>query len=528
MIYFQDFQGDERFDIFLMSVDGRTSRNLTPNSPESIAPRVRWSLSGDMLAYSSNRSGKFHIYTIPVSGGEPQLLHEHAYVDFDPEWSPDGKMIAFASLVKGQDQGVFISSLDQKQFIRLSDQGREIEASEPVWSPDGRSLAFVSAEKGMYDIGIFSLEYESVTWLTDGKYECHNPIWSPKGDQLIYELNLNGNIILTRHTLSGGAETIQLAPGIHSDARFTSEGGKILFLYNGPKSPNDLWEYALEKREFVQLTKSLPPSLDTSSFGSPRSVAYKSSDGREIPSLLFTSEDARGRRPTVVYIHGGPTAQFTNSWNPLIQELLDRGYAILAPNYRGSTGYGREFREANRFVMGKLDLDDVVKGVDFLVGEGIADPARVVVTGGSFGGYLTMCALTKYPDLWAAGSALVPFLNWFTEIANERDDLQYWDRQNMGDPEKDEARLREASPIFFLDRVKAPVQLIAGAHDPRCPAAETIQARDELQKLGKQAEVILYEDEGHGFRKLNNRVDAYKKSVKFLSEYLERHPVETV
>ena len=193
---------------------------------------------------------------------------------------------------------------------------------------------------------------------------------------------------------------------------------------------------------------------------------------------------------------------------------------VIAPNYRGSMGYGREFREANRFVMGKLDLDDVVKSVDFIVGTGLADAKRIAVTGGSFGGYLTMCALTKHPDVWAAGSALVPFLNWFTEMANERDDLQYWDKQNMGDPEKDKERLREASPIFSIERIKAPVQMIAGAHDPRCPVSETLQARDELQRLGKRADVVIYEDEGHGFLKLDNRLDAYKKNLQFLTIYL--------
>src|SRR5437899_10507654 len=169
-------------------------------------------------------------------------------------------------------------------------------------------------------------------------------------------------------------------------------------------------------RPVRQLTKSLPVSLDTSSFVSPTNVSYKSVDGKAIPALLYKpgSERGKGKPPAIVYVHGGPTAQFMNSWNPLVQEYLDQGFIVIAPNYRGSTGYGRDFREANRFVMGQLDLADVVKGAEYLSKNSLADPARIGITGGSFGGYLTMCALARYPSLWAAGSAIVPFLNWIT------------------------------------------------------------------------------------------------------------------
>ncbi len=131
-----------------------------------------------------------------------------------------------------------------------------------------------------------------------------------------------------------------------------------------------------------------------------------------------------------------------------------------------------------------------------------------------------MCALTRSPNRWAAGSALVPFLNWFTEFESEREDLQYWDRENMGDPKDDPERFRQASPIFFIENVRAPVQLIAGAHDPRCPMSEPVQARDALEKLGRPSDFVLYEDEGHGFRKTDNRVDALKRRATFLEKYL--------
>ncbi len=518
IVYAQDSQGDECFDIFDLNLKDLRTRNLTPDTPESIYPGLRWSPDGERLAFASNKSGKFSIYTMPVEGGLPEILLEHEYIDSEPEWAPDGSRIAFTSLVSGQDNGLFIASLKDHASERVAEKGKPLEASDPAWSPDGKSLAFYSAEKGMYDVGVFRLGEKSVSWLTEGKQECYSPVWSPRGDAVAYELNLEGNIAIAVNRLDEDVQTIQLAPGIHSDLRFSPDGERLFFLYNGPQHPNDLWMYSFADASFTQLTHSLPSGLDTSGFITPRPLRYGSSDGRMIPALLFTPRSRSGA--SVVYVHGGPTAQFMNSWNPLIQEFLDRGWAVLAPNYRGSTGYGREFREANRFVMGRLDLEDVVKGAEYLVTEGIGKQGRVAVTGGSFGGYLTMCALTKYPELWAAGSALVPFLNWFTEIANERDDLQYWDKQNMGDPEKDKERLHEASPIFYIDRIKAPVQMIAGAHDPRCPVSETLQAKEELVKRGKETDVMIYEDEGHGFRKLDNRLDAYKKTTEFLSKHL--------
>jgi dipeptidyl aminopeptidase/acylaminoacyl peptidase len=182
---------------------------------------------------------------------------------------------------------------------------------------------------------------------------------------------------------------------------------------------------------------------------------------------------------------------------------------------------------ANRFDLGGGDTRDVVAGADYLVRKGIADPARVAVTGTSWGGYLTMTSLTQYPDRWAVGSANVPFLNWFTGHANSREDLQHWDLENFGHPEKDHDLYYERSPFFFLDRISAPVQMICGTHDVRCPASESIAARDRLVELGKECDLVLYPDEGHGFLKIENVVDAKKRRAAFLARVLENEKHRT-
>jgi dipeptidyl aminopeptidase/acylaminoacyl peptidase len=223
----------------------------------------------------------------------------------------------------------------------------------------------------------------------------------------------------------------------------------------------------------------------------------------------------------VILIHGGPDWHFSFLWYPFIAHLTSRGWTVLAPNYRGSTGYGRDWQLANHFDLGGVDTDDVAAGAQYMVRAGLADSKHIALTGRSHGGYLTMCCLTRYPELWAAGSAVVPFLNWFTAHANARADLQHWDIENLGDPVENHDLWHERSPFFFLDRVRAPVQLICGANDPRCPACESVQARDKLQTLGKEVELVLYHDEGHGFLKIENVINAEVRRLAFLARALE-------
>jgi dipeptidyl aminopeptidase/acylaminoacyl peptidase len=207
-------------------------------------------------------------------------------------------------------------------------------------------------------------------------------------------------------------------------------------------------------------------------------------------------------------------------WYPIMTHMASRGWIVLAPNYRGSTGYGRAWQLANRFEIGRGDTMDVAAGADFLASNAIADPKRIALTGRSHGGYLTMSCLTEYPGKWAGGSAIVPFLNWFTSHAASRLDLQHWDRETMGDPVEYEELWRERSPFFHLDRVEAPVQMIGGANDPRCPASETKAAYEALLELGKDVDCVIYPDEGHTFLKIENVVDHELRRVDFLQRVL--------
>jgi dipeptidyl aminopeptidase/acylaminoacyl peptidase len=253
----------------------------------------------------------------------------------------------------------------------------------------------------------------------------------------------------------------------------------------------------------------------------PSEIHYPSLDGTPVPALLYPAKQ-EALPPAVIYVHGGPNWLTQIVWDPVVQHMVSRGWLVLAPNYRGSTGYGRAWQLANRYDLGGIDTRDVAAGADYLIRERLADAERVAVTGRSWGGYLTMTCLTQYPEKWVAGSAVVPFLNWFTGHANSRADLQHWDRENFGDPQENYELWHERSPYFFLDNIRTAVQLICGANDPRCPASESIQANEVLRKLGIESDFVLYADEGHQFLSTENQLDAEQRRVEFLAKYISQ------
>ncbi len=542
ILYASDVRGDEKFNLYTLDLTTRKTSKLTNANDFTIYPNATLSKDGKKIAYISNQQGKFATCVLDVETGHSSRISYHVFADEYATISPNSKWIAYSSNVKAQEVGIFIASLENpsRGVMPLEEEGFKIDADEPAWSPDSTQLAFVSASKGTYDIGLFTLETGKVRWLTKSDREYRRPIFSHDGRRLAYTVNSGGDIMLVVHDLEKSeGSVVEFRHGVVSSTKFSHDDKSIFFEFTGPRNPSDVWQYRFEEEKFVQITNSLPENIEVSNFADGEQIFYPSKGGMRVPALIYVpnrsatlqnekkvtkqmrGKDTRENLPAVIEIHGGPTAQALNTWNPFVQALVAKGFVVLRPNYRGSTGYGKTFREANRFVMGYLDLADCVSGRDFLIQRNLADPERIAVAGASFGGYLTMCCLTKYPEGWSCGSALVPFLNWFTEIKNEREDLRFWDLQNMGDPEKDEERLRNASPIFSIDKIKAPVLLIAGANDPRCPLEESEQARDELQKLGRDVELKVYSDEGHGFRKTQNRVDAYTGIISFLEKHLK-------
>jgi dipeptidyl aminopeptidase/acylaminoacyl peptidase len=545
LTYVLDMDGGERYDIYVYDLAAGQHTNLTPDTPNAIMPDYSWSPDGSHLAFISNRSGCFDTYVMPSTGGLARLMLSLPYHDWKVHWSPDGRWLAVVTVARGQDYWTFIvpaeggttpfdgPSAEFRTGLRtprpISPTSDPINAKDTSWSPDSSRIAFASNLHGYFDIGVYEMETRQITWVTEGEGSKEQPHWSPDGQRLAYVVSHGPVTELTVLELeTGDSATYQVEPGVCYQPRFTPYGDHLVFVFDNPRHPCDLWTLSLPKGTPRRLTCSLPSELQDVPFVMPTEVRYPSLDGRSVPALLYQPRQAEELPPAVVYVHGGPNWLFQVTWDPLLQHMVSRGWVVLAPNYRGSTGYGREWQLANRFDLGGGDTQDVVAGADYLVREGLADSARIAVTGKSYGGYLTMTSLTQYPDRWAAGSAVVPFLNWFTSHVNSREDLQHWDRENFGNPEENHDLWHERSPFFFLDRIAAPVQLICGAHDVRCPASESTQAHDTLKALGKPCELILYPDEGHSFLKTENVVDAKKHRVDFLAKALEAEGQEAI
>ncbi|MBM3153234.1 MAG: S9 family peptidase, partial [Chloroflexi bacterium] len=524
LAYAVDFDGSEAFHLFLHDLRSGEAADLTPGIAFSLQPCLTWSPDGKAIAFLADPGQHFDAYVMAVDAPRPEAMQRILGIDrpaWAIEWSPDGKWLAVVFEGPGQDYRTYLVTPDGSESRQVTLAGAPIDARNPAWSPDGRRLAFVSNVNGWHNIGIIDPRSMDIAWLASGHGERYSPAWSPDGKTLVYVTADGAETWLElRREGEQPLRLQQMEPGLHHSPAFTPDGDSILFVYDNPRHPDDLWQISFREKGLRQLTQSLPPALQKERFIMPDEVIYAGLDGESVPGLLYRPKEDASKGPAVIVIHGGPTWHFSFTWYPLMSHMVSRGWTVLAPNYRGSTGYGREWQTMNRFDLGGGDADDCAAGAQYLIREGLADPGNIAVTGRSHGGYLVMSCLTRFPGLWAGGSAIVPFLNLFNCHEELREDLKHWDIENMGDPDENYKLWHERSPYFYLDRVRAPVQLICGENDPRCPARDSIDARDKLLELGRTVDFKMYENEGHTFLKNENVIDSEVRRVDFVARCL--------
>jgi dipeptidyl aminopeptidase/acylaminoacyl peptidase len=528
--YQSDYDGDEQWDIFLVSPKSGKVVNLT-QTREIAEMNPAWSPDGRYLAYEvkpkTSAAFEIDVYDMlmrelkHITTGTPQDKRNGS-----PIWSRDGKYIVYTQdQAKGTDANIFIADPATGESTLLTPhEGEQLYFANDI-SPDGKRILFTSNAANGYDnVGVLDVATKKISWLTKDKWEVRGGEFSPDGKHTTFSANVDGNEDIYLYDLATGKSTrLAIPKGVNTPAgghsAFNPDGTRLLYYHNGPTAPGDLWTYHLATGKSQQITYSLVAGVRSADMVEPYLVHYPSRDGKWVISafLYVPFNMARnGQNAAIVYIHGGPTAQATNSFNRFVQWAANYGYMVLAPNYRGSTGYGKEFQQANLFDMGGGDLQDVLAGVDWIKQTGHLDPKKIAVMGGSYGGYLSMMSVTKAPDVWAAGVPIVPFVNWFTEIQNEDPVLQQSDLATMGDLIKNKTLYEDRSPINFIDQIKAPLLLLAGGHDPRCPKSETQQVVDAIKKRGGTVEYKIYENEGHGFARVENQIDAYQRVADFL------------
>jgi dipeptidyl aminopeptidase/acylaminoacyl peptidase len=531
--YISDYDGDEQWDIFFVSPKTGQVVNIT-KTREISEESPTWSPDGRYLAYTvkPKTSSVFEIDIFDTLMRDTKHLTTGTPKDkmnVNPVWSADSKRIAYTQQqAKGTDSNIFVAEVATgKNTLLTPHEGEHLYAANE-FSPDGKSLLITSNAGNGYDnVGLLDLTSKTINWLTQDKWEISAGNFSHDGKSVTWTANVDGNTDIYLHDLAAGKITsLPLPKGVNgpggAESAFTRDGSQLLYHHNGPTSPNDVWVYSMADGKSRQITNSLVAGVRSEDMVEPFLIHYPSRDGKwTISAFVYVPYNmARSRQnAAVVYVHGGPTSQTVNSFSRIIQHLVNQGYMVIAPNYRGSTGYGKEFQQANLFDMGGGDLQDVLAAADWIKQTGYLDPKKIALMGGSYGGYMTMMGVTKAPDVWAAGVPIVPFVNYFTEIANEDPVLREMDLATMGDPEKNKELFHDRSPIFFVDQIKAPLLLLAGGNDPRCPKEEAQQVVDAVKKRGGVAEYKEYENEGHGFSRVENQIDAYRR----VSDFLKAH-----
>jgi len=534
IVYEQDLGGGEIYDLFAVPSDGGEAINIT-NTPEVSETNPHWSPDGRTLAisYRPKNSSTTDIALLDwetrkvrkLTNEQTRNREWHAAI-----WSADGRKIyANRENAGGTDSDVYRIDVTAGKLENLTPHQGDILYLVSSVSPDEHTLLITSNEKeGYQNVALVDTASKKRTWVTDLKWEAHAGDFAPDGRSFTYTLNADGRAdVYTVDRSSGYATKLPFPEGINSPAgnpvAFSRSGDRLLVSHQSSTEPADLWVYDLATRNSRQLTFSAVASLDPSRLPSSQLVHYKTFDGKTISAFLWLPFNLKrdGSNPAVVLPHGGPTGQTADSFNKTAAALATRGYVCMAPNVRGSTGYGMQFQKSNYKDLGGGDLQDEVYAAHFLAATGYVDPAKVGITGGSYGGYMAMIAIGRTPDVWAAAVELFGITDWLSEQAHEEPTLQQYDQSLLGDPVKDRQSYEDASPIKYFKEAKAPLLILQGANDIRDPKEEAEQAETILKKEGKIVGAHYYPDEGHGFAKRENQIDAMQRTVDWFDRYLK-------
>lgn len=544
ILYAKDKDGDENINIFAFDPTEGTkdklpeSRNLTPLDEVTARIYQVSDIDADLFFIGLNdRDKAWHdLYSLKISTGDLELIFENKdrITSYNFDWEDNLKLLS-----KTDDKGntVTLRINEDKSLTPIYETTVDEQAYVAGWTPDNSQFYLVS------NVGDLDL---STLFLMNPKTEDITKIESdPEGRVDIGGLSLNKNtreIISTSYTDDKTRKYWQdeiweenynflkeQFPGREiSFQSSTKDYSKFLVALSGDKYASESYFFDAETKELIFQYTPRPDLKEVEEFLSPMEpILYKSSDGLEIPAYLTTPYGFEAKNlPVVVLVHGGPKGP-RDYWgyNPIVQFLANRGYAVLQPNFRASGGYGKSFMNAGDLQWGKLMQDDITWGVQHLIDEGIANKEKIVIMGGSYGGYATLAGLAFTPDLYAAGVDIVGPSNIFTLLESIP---AYWEAGRaylhamVGDPDTEEGKklIKEASPLFFVDNIDKPLLIIQGANDPRVKQAESDQIVIALRDKGKKVSYLLAEDEGHGFAKPDNRMAMFAEVERFLAEVI--------
>ncbi|HEV2106924.1 MAG TPA: S9 family peptidase [Thermomicrobiales bacterium] len=562
-----------QFNLWWQNSGGGFPHQLTLFHDQAVRDAA-WSPDGQSIVFTADRDGdEFkQLYTIPARGGRPgpltnasQVRHQLASHPWSPDgrsvayagndreptdqdvlirdmagaevgrpmadgglyypvaWAPDGSMLTVIDAKSNTDNELYILSITDGGRRHLTPHEGEVQYYPGPWAADGSGFWLLSDEgREFTGLAFWDLQ-DGMRWVETPEGDVENVAASADGRYLAWVVNDEGYSRL--HVRDLIADEIMALPelprGVVGTLAFSPKQGKLGMLLTQATHPTEVYVLDLERRELTRLTDSFLGGIDEADLAEPELIRYPTHDGREIPAWLYRPE-GDGPFPVILSIHGGPESQErpTYIYSGLYQYLLTRGIGVLAPNVRGSTGYGKSYQKLIHHDWGGAELGDFKAAADYLKGLGWVDPDRLGVFGGSFGGFATLSCVSRLPDYWVAAVDIVGPSNLVTFAKAVPPTWRRFMAKWVGDPETEVDFLMERSPISYVDQIKAPLFVIQGANDPRVVKGESDQIVERLRERGVEVRYDVYEDEGHGFTRRENELKAMGDTATFFEEHL--------
>ncbi|RUO62946.1 alpha/beta hydrolase family protein [Pseudidiomarina insulisalsae] len=534
-LYTADQGGNELNHLYVRELDGSV-QDLTPGENLK-ASFLGWRADDQAFFVMTNERdpASFDIYRYQVSDYSREMVFKNEGGWAGMELSPNGEWLALAKVNSNKDTDIYLLNMTSEaaQPQLITDSDKEVAHTIFSFTPNSQQLIygtnaygeFVQAWAYELNTGQHAVEYAD-------DWDVMFVYFSDRGSYQVIGVNADASTELTILDRDTG-EPIAMPDfpaGDLQGVNFSDDESLLIFYLNSDTSPSNLYVWQVGSDQVSRLTDTLSPAINPQHLVASEVVRFESFDGIEIPNILYRPHQASAENPVpaVIFIHGGPGGQTRKGYSPLLQHLVNHGYAILGINNRGSSGYGTTFYHLDDRRHGEDDLQDIVYGKQYLQSLPWVANDQIAVMGGSYGGYLTMAALA-FTDEFDAGINIFGVTNWVRTLesippwwATFRQSLY----DELGDPAEHAERLRRISPLFHADQVQAPVLIVQGANDPRVLQVESDEMVAAIRENGVPVEYVLFEDEGHGFRNKENRIEAQEAYLNFLNTYLKQEPMQ--
>lgn len=528
-IYQQDGNGDELTHVFVMAPDGAVT-DLTPGQGHK-AGFAGWSDDAEsFFIYSNERDGEaFDMYRYNTSDYERSVLYENTEGLDLGAVSSDGRWVVYTRNNSNADTDLFLIDVTEEglELVNITPHEGNVEYGAMGFTPDNSQFIYSTNEFGEFSQAwSLSMETGERSVVIADDWDVMYVSYSPSGRYRVSGVNNDASTEVTLTDLTTGESAIMddVPAGDLAQIRFNRDESAVAFGLYRDTAPYDIYYMALGS-EPQQLTNALNPAIDSEHMVEGEVVRFDSYDGLRIPGILYKPREASAENPApaLVWVHGGPGGQSRKGYSAMIQHLVNHGYAIYQINNRGSSGYGKTFYHLDDLKHGEADLGDVVASRGFLASYDWIDGDRVGIIGGSYGGYMVAAALAFEPESFEVGINIFGVTNWLRTLESIP---PWWGAfrtalyAELGDPATDTDRLTAISPLFHADNIVKPLLVVQGANDPRVLQVESDEIVEAVRANDVPVEYVLFEDEGHGFRKRVNRITASEAYLQFLKQHL--------